>query len=303
MAPDESIVAYRVGDDAGIWTADVVAALQHILDERPDIDVVNLSLGSVNVQYADAASCDAATPYTAIVSQLRARGTLVVAASGNEARSAAISSPACNTGVVSVGAVYDAAGGGFAFAPCTDTSRAVDQVTCYSNSADFLDLLAPSHCADTALSAGFVGDVWSCFGGTSAASPYAAGAAALLMSSGLTADQAFAELIDSGTPILDPRNSITTPRIDLAEAFNVPSTVTVDGVGGTPATYATVQAALNAVPTGGTVEVPAGTYTASPYRLARQSRSLARGPTRSTRSSTAWSWVNSRGSHRRQGRR
>ena len=55
---------------------------------------------------------------------------------------------------------------------------AADKVTCYSNSASFLDIFAPSNDAST-LS---IGGYSNSFGGTSAACPYAAGAAAALQS-------------------------------------------------------------------------------------------------------------------------
>ena len=61
------------------------------------------------------------------------------------------------------------------------------------------------------------------FGGTSAACPYAAGAAAALQSAFkartgafLTPDQVKAYLTKYGDPITDPKSGIITPRINLA---------------------------------------------------------------------------------------
>ncbi len=59
------------------------------------------------------------------------------------------------------------------------------------------------------------------FAGTSAASAQAAGAAAALLQADptLTPDTLVALLRSTGVPITDPRNHLTTPRIDLAAAL------------------------------------------------------------------------------------
>ena len=51
--------------------------------------------------------------------------------------------------------MYDANVGSKFFSVCSDTSTAPDQVTCYSNNASFLDILAPSHNAYTTYHCGF----------------------------------------------------------------------------------------------------------------------------------------------------
>jgi subtilisin family serine protease len=60
----------------------------------------------------------------------------------------------------------------------------------------------------------------STFRGTSQASPHAAGAAALLLelNPGLGPDQLEALLVATGRPVLDPRNGLTFPRVDVAAA-------------------------------------------------------------------------------------
>jgi subtilisin family serine protease len=80
-------------------------------------------------------------------------------------------------------AVYDANIGNIQFPElCTDATTAADKVTCYSNSAGFLTLLAPSHNARTPSMTIAGGGYTNTFGGTSAAAPYTAGAIAALMS-------------------------------------------------------------------------------------------------------------------------
>jgi subtilisin family serine protease len=110
-----------------------------------------------------------------------------------------IAFPACTSFIISAGAVFDADLGGLGFcvnptscaqnkqtyASCTPQDVAwayttsADQEAPYSNTASFLSLLAPSHNAHTtAMGGGYT----PTSGGTSAASPHAAGAAAVLQS-------------------------------------------------------------------------------------------------------------------------
>jgi len=268
VAPDAQILSYRVLDNTGSgWTSDAIAALDDINVNHPEVDVVNMSLGGGLF----ATACDGISSYTSVLDALRARGTLVAAASGNDADPLAVSAPACVSSAISVGAVYDANIGGRSFSVCTDASTRADQVTCYSNSTPerdvngqpLLDVLAPSDCAVTAALAGGANP---CFNGTSAATPYVAGALAAYLSGGMTADEAQAAL-RRGQPVLDPRNFVVTPRLDMRAGLADTSTMTVNpGAGcndGGP-TFCTIQAALNASALGDTLLVGPGTY---PERL------------------------------------
>ncbi|OQY07245.1 MAG: hypothetical protein B6I25_02240 [Planctomycetales bacterium 4572_13] len=161
---------------------------------------------------------------------LNAAGITVLASSGNDGYTAAIGWPACISNVVSVGAVYDAAGS-YSFSLCDDPDAEADRVTCYSNSADILDILAPSNNAyttDIVGSDGYSsGDYSATFGGTSAACPYAAGAVAALQSAAkettgsyLSPEEVLSRLNLSGVPIADVKvPSIIKPRVDLGEAI------------------------------------------------------------------------------------
>jgi hypothetical protein len=94
-----------------------------------------------------------------------------------------------------------------------------DLVTCYTNSADILDILAPSNNAHTT---DVNGGYFPTFSGTSCASPYAAGAAAVLQSWAIAtqgAPLAPSEirdiLVTYGDPVEDPKNGLIRPRINL----------------------------------------------------------------------------------------
>jgi hypothetical protein len=172
-----------------------------------------------------------------------ANGQSVFVASGNSGLCDALSAPACMRNAISVGAVYDGNIGSNAMCispqsctgfrelsgqcwwtgdwACEDNPALRDQVTCYSNSASFLHLLAPSEAAATT---DVGGSYISNFGGTSAACPYAAGAGAILQSMALlggtpmTPEEIRDRLMATGDPVTDSKSGYTTPRVNLGAA-------------------------------------------------------------------------------------
>lgn len=195
------------------------------------------------------ASCNSAYPsMTTAASNAVAAGITLFVSSGNEGYCDSIAWPACIGNVISVGAVYDAAFGTYypcvtpeSCAPktfsasCPDNyyasdATAADKVTSYSNTASFLGILAPSnraHTLDIAGGTGYSsGDYDSDFGGTSAASPYAAGAAACIQSAAI---QVFGSplspteirdlMTSTGDDITDTKVAITKPRVNLGNAI------------------------------------------------------------------------------------
>ncbi len=101
-------------------------------------------------------------------------GIVVLAASGNNGYTTAISSPAASTNVLSVGSTWDANGAPYApFPPanCSDSNRQLDERTCYSNMSSFLSFYAPS---EQVICARCGGGTFA-LGGTSSACPAAAG--------------------------------------------------------------------------------------------------------------------------------
>ncbi len=218
------------------WTSDIAAAWDWAVAHKNDdpnnpILVINTSFGGG--RYTSV--CDSGSPTLAAAASIAAtNGITLFGSSGNDGYTDGISAPACVSNVISVGAVYDANIGGWSFpgVPCIDFSTVADQVTCYSNSADFLDILAPSHFAYTTKLGGSYTSNIPGFGGTSAASPYAAGAAAILQDytmsttgSYYTSAELKSALVNTGDPVIDSKNSITTPRVNVGNAI---------GGGGTP---------------------------------------------------------------------
>ena len=219
MAPDADIVAVRVLDATGAAASStqLMKAFDWIITTQPSVKIVNASL----VFGSFPGACDATNAFTAALAQavntLRARGTLTVASAGNSANKSEIGAPACLSGAIAVGAVYDANVGTISFG-CTDGSTSADKITCFSNSSSALDLLAPG----AAISSSGLGGGVAGFAGTSQAAPHVAGALALMLQSrpAATTDQLEGALKGSGRPIADPANGITTTRIDVKSAID-----------------------------------------------------------------------------------
>ena len=224
---------------------------QNISPANP-IRIISTSFGGD--QYS--ANCDAAVPaMTTAAANAVAAGITIFASSGNDGYCSAMGWPACISHVISVGAVYDANFGNNT--PCVsgdscankiattgcqtgwyvNDPTAADKITAYSNSASFLTLFAPSNQAYT-LQCAYQGSTFNTtFGGTSAACPYAAGAAAALQSAAkaitgnyLTPAQVRSTLAATGTLVTDGKVAVTKPRVNLKAAIDTLKPPPVSGV-------------------------------------------------------------------------
>ncbi|WP_394828441.1 S8 family peptidase [Pendulispora albinea] len=218
VAPEASLVGVKVlsargwGDDSSI-----ISALDWALEHHPDAAAINMSLGDPSQQYAT--DCDSShRSYATVIDNLRAKGVITVAASGNEASSTGISAPSCVGNAFSVGAVYDANLGTLRWQNCTDRTTAADKITCFSNSAANLDILAPGAIITSANYQGGTTDM----GGTSQATPHVAGAVAVVRGANTALAPADIEgiLKTTGVAIRDSRNNVTRSRINVEAAAN-----------------------------------------------------------------------------------
>jgi subtilisin family serine protease len=219
IAPDAQIVAIKVLDKTGAGTSgSILSGLDYVINSRPEVKVVNISIGLANLF---SGSCDGAASFTTAfataVNTLRGRGALLFASSGNNGSSSQIAVPACIGNAIAVGAVYKNDAGTITFG-CTDATTGPDRVTCFSNSDSQVDLLAPGA---PVTSTGIGGGV-STFIGTSQACPVAAAVAALILQArpGLSADALEAALKNTGVPITDPKNGLSFRRIDAKAAVD-----------------------------------------------------------------------------------
>jgi subtilisin family serine protease len=221
MAPQANLWAIKVLHANGGGTdSEVLAGLNSIYANRNNfggLRVVNMSFGGGGPINAD---CDGTSVYNSVISNLYGAGIAMFVASGNDGFAFGVSEPACHSKVVAVGAVYDTNVGAKSYgapASCTDPSTAADKITCYSNSGNPLDVLAPSTCARTTTPGGGYDN---CFSGTSASAPYAAGVAAQILSLRPTTTPAALQtaFMTTGQPLTDV-NNITRDRIDATAAY------------------------------------------------------------------------------------
>ncbi|NIP47528.1 MAG: S8 family serine peptidase, partial [Gammaproteobacteria bacterium] len=182
------------------YSSDIIRGLERVyaLRDTYAFAAVNMSLGGE--AYTNAAACDNAYPaIKAAVDNLRAAGITTVVASGNEYHTDALATPACLSSTVSVGAV-----------------DVIDTVAYFSNSADFLDVLS----GGVGIVSAVPGDSFQAKSGTSMASPGVAGAVAVLRSAdpGATPEEIVDAIKTTGVPIVDWRNDIVTPRVQVDAA-------------------------------------------------------------------------------------
>jgi subtilisin family serine protease len=215
-APDSLIAGLDVFNPDGTATdALVISGINWAIANQATYNIVsiNMSLGD-NTKYTSFCSNQFTNPYVTPVNQARAAGILPVASSGNKGYTNGISRPACTPGIISVGAVYDANIGGVSYSVCTDAATAADQITCFSNSASFLTMLAPG----AAITAGGYTKY-----GTSQAAPHVAGAVAVLRAvyPSESIDATTSRLTSSGQMVTDTHNGIEKPRLDLYNSLGI----------------------------------------------------------------------------------
>ena len=251
VAPGAKLYALKVTvgsdeymyDDAIASSWDWCVTNQYADPENP-ILVISVSLGSESFS----SICDGNTTVLTNAAQNAASaGITIVAASGNEGYCNAIAEPSCISNIISVGATYDKSiSAGWCVEPdscvreseascdsgylCTDQGATAGEVSCYSNSAAILDLLAPSYAVTTTDISGSGGystdDYVTGFAGTSAATPYAAGSVAVIQQAAYLATGSYLSpeevrntLVYTGSLVYDPKSDLYTPLIDLASAI------------------------------------------------------------------------------------
>ena len=199
VAPQADVEVYKIfGNSTGGFLTDLVRALEYIATDRPDVDVVNMSLGySANFTGV----CD--SNYTALfdaIEALRNRGVVSIASSGNGGL-AAMGAPACLSNVISVGASNDVPG-----------DANFGDVTEFSNISTVTDLVAPGAYVETTR----LGDTTWIFEGTSIAAPTVAACAALARQSGLNSAIAVESRLRTPSVIAPNPGGRPIPVVDCA---------------------------------------------------------------------------------------
>jgi subtilisin family serine protease len=244
VAPDAKIVAIKIfpSKDATsstcnsdsispeVFESDLYQGINYSITNRTafGIAAINLSIGGALDDPGDFGYCDSLIPASAAaVDSATAAGIVTVFAAGNDGLNNQLAYPACVSSAVSVGAVYadnrfsvswQNDSGGIL---CTDAPVGPDQIVCFSDSTTNLSLLAPGAFWSVVTKGG--GPWPGGFSGTSAAAPSVAGAVALLRQArpDLTPAGVIGVLRQTGKPITDSRNGVTTPRIDTLAAVQL----------------------------------------------------------------------------------
>jgi subtilisin family serine protease len=185
VSPEAEIVSVRLIHNEATTIGDVEAALDWLVDGHRGVNVVNLSIGGNPWAYPQ--PCDGQYALSRdLVAALKARGAVVVAASGN-CGTLRSPYPACLPDVFTVASTYAVnhmtnVFHDFSFPPgacgpatppwCIDFQPQRGSQSCRNDQGTFQDYFAPGE--DITIPGGFG------FSGSSAASPHVAGAAALL---------------------------------------------------------------------------------------------------------------------------
>ncbi|MGL1904312.1 MAG: S8 family serine peptidase [Fibrobacterales bacterium] len=206
------------------WNSDQIAAMNWVLHEAvtPNIAAINMSLGSGYYT----APCDGDLRAIAIT-QLKSAGIATVISSGNASYTDGVGAPGCISDAITVGSV-----GVF--------GSSADRVSTFSNSAAMVDLLAPGERIFSSIPGANYDDKY----GTSMAAPFVAGAFAVLKQvfPNASVDELEQLLESTGADVIDLKNGMHFPRLDIEAATNVgvPTNTFIDARDAQVYTYTTI---------------------------------------------------------------
>jgi len=185
VAPAATLISEKVLNQfGGGFDSDIVAGIDHCADQSASgaqADVISMSIGTGNYS----GPCNHV--WAVAANNAVANGVVAVAASGNESNTNSMGSPACGIDVIAVGAVYKADyptcednTTNWNWGSCIDIAPQADDIVCFSNQSDYLDVAAPGaniwSASNAAGGTSIVG-----MSGTSMACPHVSGLAALVI--------------------------------------------------------------------------------------------------------------------------
>ena len=253
----------------GSYNADQIMAMEWLITHRGTagwgtLAALNMSLGGG--QYAT--TCD--SDYSAMkgyIDTLRGHNVATIISSGNDGWSNSISSPACISSAIAVGATTTSVAIGYG------GTTAADQVAYFSNAPTIannsangngdrlLDVLAPGFFINSATSTSTTSYAYKA--GTSMAAPHVAGAWAIMKQA--TPNASIAQILQwlssTGTSITDTRNNLVLPRINVDDA--VALALSAPTPTNTPTNTATPTATATPTPSNTPTYTPTATPTPS----------------------------------------
>lgn len=220
--PEAQLIAVKVidRDNRFCCTSDIIAALDWVAVHHPDVDAVNLSLGTDALFPGDCDSASATTmAVAATVAALNASGAIVTASTGNQRNHGNTAIPACVRNVMGVAATWDATLGSQTVLGCTDVTTAPRHPTCFANRSATTDLFAAGAWVT---STGRNGGT-STYAGTSQAAPMVAACAVALKQAvpAATLQQRMDAMTLSLTRIHDPSSGRGYAFLDCADAVRL----------------------------------------------------------------------------------
>ncbi len=237
VAPKAKIVAIQILDQNNSgWVSDWIAGVDHIVANNAAlrVQVINMSLVT-NALYSGSNCDNAQSLFASAVNAANGSGIVVFACSGNNGSTTSMTAPACLSGSIAVGAVYDSNLGrepnsgtyrnrfGSSWPDCADASTSLQTITCFTNRTAKVDLVAPG----SAITSTGLGGGLSTFIGTSQASPHAAGVAALMLQKNpaLKPGMILNMMKNSSVKVSDPSTNLSFPFLNAIEALGLATKV------------------------------------------------------------------------------
>lgn len=216
--PAVQIVAVKVLDANQSFQnlSSIISALDWVRVNHPDVDAVNMSLGTAQLF---SGVCDSNSgSLTTAINNLRNIGAVVSASSGNQRSSSSMASPACISNVMGTAASWDFTGTGSTIYDCSDAATP-KKPACFSNRSTTTDLYAAgAYLTSTAMGGGIGNNLH----GTSFASPMVAACAIALKQAAPNSTVAEREnaMRNAPTQVTDTVSGRSYPFLDCMNALS-----------------------------------------------------------------------------------